>query len=162
MMLRLRSYKMQQTELYFLRSSEAKIVKDMLPFAHDAKEQNIKLYTEFYGLKPTDLGLYALHLGEIAGAIWSREIEGKATLSVAVVKKFRNKSIGSQMMTQFLVEAGAVYEEIEVYVYNDDAKKFYAKFDFVYDDAKAMMLRKLEKKEIVRPTDGYDASHWMD
>ncbi len=151
-----------KTELYFLRSSEAKIVADMVPLAHDDNDANKKLFTEFYGLKSTDLGLYALYLGEIAGAIWSREIEGKATLSVAVVEKFRYLGIGSQMMTQFLLEAAVVYEEIEVYAYNDDAKRFYEKFDFVYDDAKGMMLRVLEKKEIVRPSDGYDPTRWMD
>lgn len=150
------------TQLYFLRSSEAKIAIDMLSLAHEENEQNIKIYTEFYGLKATDLGLYALHLGEIAGAIWSREIDAKPTLSVAMLEKFRGKGIGSQMMAQFLVEAGAVYEEIEVLAYNDDAKRFYEKFDFIYDDDRAMMIKKLEKKEIVRPTDGYDPRRWMD
>lgn len=152
---------MIKTELYFLRSSEAKIVADMLHLAHDAKEENKKLYTEFYGLKPTDLGLYALHLGEIAGAIWSREIDGKATLSLSVLEKFRAQDIGTKMMNQFLLEAGELYEEIEVYAYNDDLKKFYTKFDFIYD-AKGMMLRKLEKKEVIRPSDGYDPRRWMD
>ena len=150
------------TELYFLRSSEAKIVADRLPLAHKSNEQNIKTYTQYYGLKYTDLGLYALHLGEIAGAIWSREIDAKSVLSMSLLEKFRGQGIGSQMMAQFLVEAGAVYEEIEVLAYNDDAKRFYEKFDFIYDDDRAMMIKKLEKKEIVRPTDGYDPRRWMD
>ena len=151
-----------QTELYFLRSSEAKIVNDMLPLAHKVNEENKKKYTEFYGLKSTDLGLYALHLGIIAGAIWSREIDDKEVLSVAVLDKFKNQGIGSQMMVQFLVEAAAVYEEIEVFAKSDEAKKFYTKFDFVYDETRDMMIKKLEKKEIVRPSDGYDPRRWMD
>lgn len=151
------------TELYFLRSSEAKIVADMLPLAHESNEQNIKTYTEFYGLKPTDLGLYALHLGEIAGAIWSREIDGLPTLSVAMLEKFRRQGIASQMMNQFLVEAGALYEEIRVDAYTSDALSFYKKFGFEKIDANNnIMLKKLEKKEIVRPSDGYDPRRWMD
>jgi len=151
-----------QTELYFLRSSESKIVSKMLNLAHEVNEKNIKTYTEFYGLKATDLGLYALHLGEIAGAIWTREIDAKPVLSMAMLEKFRGQGIGSQMMVQFLVETGGVYEEIEVFAYNEDAKKFYEKFDFVYDEDRDMMIKKLEKKEIIRPSDGYDPHRWMD
>ena len=152
-----------KTELYFLRSSEAKIVTDMLPLAHEESEQNIKIYSEYYGLKHTDLGLYALHLGEIAGAIWSREIETKPVLSIAMLEKFRGQGIGSQMMNQFLLEAGALYEEIRVDAYTSDAIRFYEKFDFIREDAtKNIMIKKLEKKEIVRPTDGYDPRRWMD
>ena len=151
------------TELYFLRSSEAKIVTDMLAHAHEVNEQNIKTYTEFYGIKTTDLGLYALHLGEIAGAIWSREISGKPVLSIAMLEKFRGQGIGSHMMNQFLLEAGALYDEIRVDAYTPDAIRFYEKFDFVREDAtKNIMIKKLEKKEIVRPTDGYDPRRWMD
>lgn len=151
------------TELYFLRSSEAKIVADMLKYAHEPNEQNIKTYTEFYGLKPTDLGLYALHLGEIAGAIWSREIETRPVLSVAMLEKFRGQGIGSQMMNQFLLEAGALYEEIRVDAYTTDAMHFYEKFGFEKMDANNnIMIKKLEKQEVVRPSDGYDPRRWMD
>jgi len=152
-----------QTELYFLRSSEAKIVTDMLHLAHEVNDETIKIYTEFYGLKPTDLGLYALHLGKIAGAIWSREIKGKPTLSVAVVENFREQGIATQMMTQFLVEAGAAYEEIFVDAQQKSLCNFYKKFGFTQENtSNYMMKKKIEKKEIIRPSDGYDASHWMD
>ena len=151
------------TELYFLRSSEAKIVHDMLKYAHKENEENIKKYTQFYGLTSKDLGLYALHLGEIAGAIWTREIDTKPILSLALVEKFRGKGIGKQMMTQFLLEAGELYEEIRVDAYNSDALSFYEKFGFVREDASNYILSKqLEKREIVRPSDGYDPTRWMD
>lgn len=151
------------TELYFLRSSEAKITTDMLSLAHKVSEENIEKYTLYYGLKATDLGLYALHLGEVAGAIWSRDIDSKATLSVALLEKFRGQGIGSQMMNQFLLEAAALYEEIKVDAYNADAIRFYEKFGFEKIDAdNNIMIKKLEKKEVVRPSDGYDPTRWMD
>ena len=151
------------TELYFLRSSEAKIVTDMLPLAHEPNEQNIKKYTEFFGLKPTDLGLYALHKNKIAGAIWSREIDNRPTLSVAMLKDYRNQGIGSLMMNQFLLEAGAIYDEITIDAYNMEDTVFYERFGFLRDNSSNyIMTKKLQRKDVVRPSDGYDPKKWMD
>ncbi|MEA1956365.1 MAG: hypothetical protein U9N02_07730 [Campylobacterota bacterium] len=57
-------------ELYFLRSSEQKIVNDMVKYAHPKDIKDASIYTEFYGLTTKDLGLYALVDNKIAGAIW--------------------------------------------------------------------------------------------
>ena len=151
-------------ELYFLRSSESKIVTDMLQYAHEPNQKNKKIYTEFYGLKPTDLGLYALHQGEIAGAIWSRELDkGVPVLSLAVVPKHRDKGVARQMMEQFFIEAAASYEELLVDAQEEKNVSFYEKFGFLrVDNEKLKMRLKLVKKEILRPSDGYDPTRWMD
>jgi len=150
-------------ELYFLRSSEQKIVIDMFKYAHPNNPENISKYTEFYGFTNKDLGLYALVESEIAGAIWSRRLnpDEAPRLSVAVVPKFRGKGVGSFMMNQFLQEAGALYDTLWIDISEKPkAIKFYEKYGF--EKESFLLKKKLEKKEVVRPTDGYDPTHWMD
>lgn len=154
-------------ELYFLRSSEQKIVQDMVKFAH-ADTTDFETYTKHYGLTTKDLGLYALVDNEIAGTIWSRELNNDRdtpVLSVAISPKYKGKGIGSFMMNQFLQEAGAIYEQLVIDIsHKPESINFYEKFEFkkVEDSKELLMLKKLEKKEIVRPTDGYDPTRWMD
>lgn len=162
-----------QKELFFLRSSEQKIVTDMIKYAHPEDSNNLSIYGDFYGFTPKDLGLYALVDNEIAGAIWTRRLnsEHKAkgfideetpVLSLAVIPKFRNKKIGQFMMEQFLQEAGALYEQISVSVGTDSQViNFYKKFAYEHHN-NSVMVKKLEKKEVIRPTDGYDPTRWMD
>ena len=160
-------------ELYFLRSSEQKIVIDMFKYAHPKDSTELAKYTEFFGFTNKDLGLYALVDNEIAGAIWTRRLnadhkakgfidEDTPVLSIAVIPKFRGKQIGKFMMGQFLQEAGALYEQISVStVVGSTAVSFYEKFGFeMYNNS--IMLKQLERKEVVRPTDGYDPTKWMD
>ncbi|MCD6432537.1 MAG: GNAT family N-acetyltransferase [Sulfurimonas sp.] len=153
-------------ELYFLRSSEQKIVNDMVKLAHPSNTPNLEIYTDFYGLTTKDLGLYALVNNEIAGAIWSRKIDGDTpVISFAIAPKFKKQGIGIFMMEQFLQEAGALYEEIIIDItHKPKAIKFYEKFGFekLQDSDNLIMIKKLEKKEVVRPTDGYDPTRWMD
>jgi len=160
-------------ELFFLRSSEQKIVSDMIRYAHPEDSDNLSIYSDFYGLTRKDLGLYALVDNEIAGAVWIRRMnkehnakgfidEDTPVLSVAVVPKFRGKKIGIFMMEQFLQEAAALYEQISVSIVEDSpAIKFYKKLGFErYNDY--IMVKKLDKKEVIRPSDSYDSSRWMD
>ena len=152
-------------ELYFLRSSEQKIVVDMFKYAHPDKSEEISKYTEFYGLTTKDLGLYALVENEIAGAIWSRKMsENEAPLlSVAIVPKFKKQGIGIFMMEQFLQEAAAQYEEIQIDISaKPKTLKFYEKFNFENLNSDFLLHKKLEKKEVFRPSDGYDPTRWMD
>jgi len=148
--------------LYFLRSSESKIVKDMTNYAHK-KAPNLNIYYDFYGLTAKDLGLYALVDNVITGAIWTRKLDGGVPiLSMAILPEFRAKGIGTAMMEQFLVEAGAVSQEMQVETYeNERVINFYEKFGFVKID-KSKMSKTFEQKEIVRPSDGYDPRRWMD
>ncbi len=148
--------------LYFLRSSESKIVHNMTPYAHKDAD-NLNIYYDFYGLTPNDLGLYALVDNTIVGAIWSRKIEGKAPLlSLAVLPEHRRKGVATAMMEQFLLEAGAVYEELIVETYGEYSSiKFYKKFGFTTRE-ETVMQKLLKYEEITRPTDGYDPRRWMD
>lgn len=150
-------------ELYFLRSSEAKIVKDMVKFAYPSDTPNLERLYEFYGLTSKDLGLYALVDNEIAGAVWTRELDGDIpVMSFAVVPKFKKQGIGIFMIEQFLQEVGALYEEIKIDIsHKPKAIKFYKKYGF-QENPNNIMIKKLERKEVLRPTDGYDPTRWMD
>ena len=149
----------------------------------DVKE--LEIYHTFYGLTAKDLGLYALVNNEIAGAIWSRRLlvehdssafidENTPVLSIAVLPKFRAQGVGSFMMEQFLQEASVLYDSLSVNALLDSpSQRFYEKFGFYgiegslskskIDDKNIITMKKeLEREEIVRPSDGYDASRWMD
>ena len=150
-------------ELYFLRSSEQKIVTDMFKIAHPKESNELLKYTEFFGLTRKDLGIYALVDNEIAGAIWSRELspDEAPRLSVAIVPKFKRQGIGIFMMEQFLQEAGALYDEITIDItHKPKAIKFYEKFGFT--NSNLFLTKKLQRKEVFRPSDGYDPTRWMD
>ena len=152
-------------ELYFLRSSEQKIVADMFKYAHPDKPDEILKYTEYYGLTTKDLGLYVLVDNKIAGAVWSRQLNAETPprVSFAILPEFKKQGIGIFMMEQFLQEAGAVYEEIQIDISaKPKAIKFYEKFGFNKIDETLLLSKKLEKKEVFRPTDGYDPTRWMD
>ena len=153
-------------ELYFLRSSENKIVSDMVRYAYTEEMENLNIYSDFYGLTTKDLGLYALVDNKIAGAIWSRELNNNRdtpVLSVAVLPEFKGEGIGSFMMEQFLQEAAALYEQMSIDIsHKNETLEFYEKFGFQRVDDSFVMLKKLEKKEVFRPTDGYDPTRWMD
>ena len=152
-------------ELYFLRSSEQKIVKDMTSLAYPSHMPKPERFYEFYGLTSKDLGLYALVDNEIAGAVWSREVDGIPVMSFAVVDKFKKQGVGIFMMEQFLQEAGALYEKISIDItHKPKSIKFYEKFGFekTRDKNNILLTKQLEKKDVIRPTDGYDATHWMD
>lgn len=153
-------------DLYFLRSSEQHILKDMVKIAHIPQGHDPATYTQFYGLTTKDLGLYALVNNELAGAVWSRELDSQKQprICLAIVEKFKDEGIASFMMEQFLQEAGAIYESISIDV---SAKThtcaFYEKLGF-YRQSKEnfIMIKILQKKEVFRPSDGYDPSRWID
>ncbi len=160
-------------ELYFLRSSEQKIVKDMMEYAHPLDAKN-SIYTDFYGLTAKDLGIYVLVENKIAGAIWTRRFnqdhnasafvdENTPVMSVAILPEFKGEEIGSFMMNQFLQEAGALYEQISIDISaKPKSIAFYEKFGFLRVASSDILVKKLEKKEVFRPSDGYDPRRWMD
>jgi GNAT superfamily N-acetyltransferase len=153
-------------ELYFLRSSEQKILKDLVKYAYPNSPDDLSKYTDFYGLSTKDLGLYALVDNEIAGAVWTRESEDSIPImSFAMIPKFKKQGIGIFMMEQFLQELGAIYENVTIDIsHKPKAIKFYEKFGFekTQDSNKLILNKKLQKKEVIRPTDGYDPTRWMD
>lgn len=180
--------------LYFLRSSEQKILTDMLHYAMRLDDVNkslsdipkLAIYNEFYGFTSKDLGLYALVDNKLAGAVWIRRLnadhgsngyvdDNTPVLTIAVLPEFRGKEIGSQMIEQLFIEAGALYEHISTsIVHNSQAMSFYERHGFVLDDSNSgkkspvdgadvvTMIKRLQKAEVIRPTDGYDPRRWMD
>ena len=133
--------------LYFLRSSEQKIVTDMLKYAYrldkiDKTVDELHIYERYYGLTRRDLGLYALAQNNLAGAAWIRLIskdknpnafvdEDTPILTIAVKPEFHSNGIGSLMLDQLLQETGALYKQISVSVIQDSpAIKFFEKFGF--------------------------------
>jgi len=180
--------------LYFLRSSEQKIVTDMLHYALRLDQVNktlsdipkLAIYEEFYGFTSKDLGLYALVDNNLAGAVWIRRLnadhgsngyidDNTPILNIAVLPEFRGKGLGSQMLEQLFIEAGALYAQICVSVVNNSpAIGFYERHGFVkhnngfveqsfVDGSDVItMVKKLQKAAVIRPTDGYDPRRWMD
>jgi ribosomal protein S18 acetylase RimI-like enzyme len=152
-------------ELYFLRSSESNIVADMVKYTDTLDSEDLSVYTHLYGLTTKDLGLYALVDNKIAGAIWIRELGAKEEapiLCLALLPEFNKQGIDSFMMEQFLQEAGSVYEQINVKIHSKELIPFYESYGFIPLENSNVFIKRLEKKEVFRPSDGYDPRRWMD
>ena len=165
----------------------------MLHFAYRLDETDKKLqdfpeleiYSRFYGLSSKDLGLYALSEHKIAGGAWIRLLkeddkaegfidEKTPILTIAVKPEFRKIGIGSAMLEQLFLEAGALFEHISVSVLkNEKTVKYFKKHGFVevensfgnspIDGTETItMVKELPKERVVRPSDGYDPRKWMD
>jgi len=137
-------------ELYFLRSSEQKIVTDMLYYSQKVNETDKKLedfpqleiYHNFYGLTPKDLGLYAMKNAEVCGAVWYRRLnashnsngflnEETPVINIAVKPQFRGEGVATFMMEQFLQEVANTYKHVSVSVSeNPKSIAFFEKFGF--------------------------------
>lgn len=155
--------------LYFLRSSEQKILNDMLPYAMRLDELNksladipkLAIYNEFYGFTTKDLGLYALVDNQLSGAVWIRRLnadhgsngyidDNTPILNIAVLPEFRGKGIGAQMIEQLFIEAGALYENISVsVVYDSPAIRFYERHGFVRHDNGSVEQSFVDDKKVV-------------
>ncbi|MCK9472878.1 GNAT family N-acetyltransferase [Sulfurimonas sp.] len=179
--------------LYFLRSSEQKIATGILHFAYRLDEVaktvkdvlELETYSKFYGLSTKDLGLYALSGHKIAGAAWIRVLskednangyidEKTPVLTIGVKPEFRAKGIGSAMLEQLFLEAGALFEQMSVSVLKSEKSiGFFKRHGFKevenslgkspVDSAEVVtMVKELPKERVVRPSDGYDPQKWMD
>ena len=146
----------------------------------------LAIYEEFYGFTSKDLGLYALVSNQLAGAVWIRRLnadhasngyidDNTPILTIAVLPEFRGQGIGSLMMNQLIIEAGALYDRISASVVRDSpAIRFYERHGFLMDsngrDEKSFidgsdvvtMIRELKRADVKRPGDGYDPRRWMD
>ncbi len=135
----------------------------MTRYAHENSTQDTESYYKHYGLNSSDLGLYSLVENEIAGAAWLRYIDKKAILSVGVKPEFRNKGIASAMLNQLFLEAGSIYNSLHVEVLKDSKEiEFFKKLGFVMQENFTTMIKSITNEAVVRPTDGYDPTRWMD
>ncbi len=135
----------------------------MTRYAHENSTKDVDIYYKNYGLNSSDLGLYSLVENEIAGAAWLRYIDKKAILSVGVKPEFRNKGIASAMLNQLFLEAGSIYNSLHVEVLKDSKEiEFFKKLGFVMQENFTTMIKSITNEAVVRPTDGYDPTRWMD
>jgi ribosomal protein S18 acetylase RimI-like enzyme len=179
--------------LFFLRSSEQKIATDMLYYGLRLDEAGttldahpeLRVFERGYGLTSRDLGLYALSDHQLAGAAWIRLLraddnapgfvdERTPVLVVGVKPEFRGEGIGSAMLEQLLLEAGALYDRVSVSVASASQEmRFFERFGFtgvpgsegrspVDGSDTFTLIKELERVEIRRPTEGYDPTYWMD
>jgi len=141
---------LMNTTLYFLRSSEQKILSDILPYAMRLDQHAMSLsdvpqlsvYETFYGYTSKDLGLYALADNQLAGAAWIRRLnadhgangyidDNTPILTMAVLPQYRGMGIGSLMLVQLMIEASALYEAISLGIVADSpALRFYERHGF--------------------------------
>lgn len=179
--------------LYFLRSSEQKITNDMLYFAYGLDKlgktlqefPQLEIFSRHYGLSNRDLGLYALMGHTIAGAVWLRQLKKSdyanayvddetPVLNIAIKPEFRGIGVGSAMLEQLFLEAGALYKQISVSVLKNEALiGYFERFGFaklensdgrspVGGAAVITMVKQISDKAVERPSDGYDPTRWMD
>ena len=135
------------TELYFLRSSEQFIVKDLLLYAarldtttetvedHPYLEQYIRNYGNYNG----DMGVYALVDNTVVGGAWVRMLANgfghvdvhTPELAFAVLPEYRNQGVGTKILTQLLTEVSKLYSQVSLAVREDNpAIKLYERFGF--------------------------------
>jgi len=178
-------------EFYFLRSSEQKIVVDMLHYsqgldASDTKVEDVealKKYYEFYGLTPKDFGIYALKEGVIAGAIWSRRlseyhnskgylVDDTPVMQITVKPEFRSQGVGKALMEQYLSEAASLYELITISTPKSSVA-FLEKFGFKVVEGSAhlsyvgekeslIMQKRLQKQKGKEHFTDFSTCKWMD
>ncbi|WP_457747090.1 GNAT family N-acetyltransferase [Sulfurimonas sp.] len=170
-------------ELYFLRSSEQKIVKDMLYYAQKIDKTNktlldfshLNVYHEFYGLTSQDAGVYAMQDATVAGAIWCRRINDELPIiTLATKPEFRNQGIATALIKQFLQVASTLYETLSIAVVNNEKEiSFFKKFGFevlensqhlhaITQENSLLMVKKLEKTEVKTHDDEFASCKWLD
>ncbi len=137
-----------QIELYFLRSSEQNIAKDILYYAARLDESKQSLeeypklaqYTRNYGHYNGDIGVYAIVDNVVAGAAWVRVLAdgfGHVDLNTpelvfGVKPDLRNKKIGSQVLEQLFSEVSKVFSQMSLSVREDNpVVKMYERYGFV-------------------------------
>jgi|GEM_PF-724580 ribosomal protein S18 acetylase RimI-like enzyme len=134
-------------ELYFLRSSEHFIVKDLLRYAARLDESGdtlkehpyLEQYHRNYGNFNGDIGVYAIVDNKIAGGAWSRmllngfgHVDAQTPeLVFGVLPEFRNQGIGTQIINQLLNEIAKLYPQVSLAVREDNpAIKLYERLGF--------------------------------
>ena len=161
-------------ELYFLRSSEQFIVKDLLLYAARLDETKetledhpyLEQYHRNYGNFNGDIGVYALMDNKVVGGAWARMLANgfahvdhqTPELAFAVLPEYRNQGIGSKIMAQLLGEISKLHTQVSLAVREDNPViALYEQLGFEKIEGSEMtnvagsisfkMLKKLEKYE---------------
>lgn len=121
--------------LYFLRSSEQRIVTNLLKVAARLEEDGLTLddvphlrkYDEHYGRNEHDIGLYAMVETEVAGGAWVRLFRendrgygyvnaNTPELVLGVKEAYRNQGIATQLLEQLFQEVARVFPQMSLCV----------------------------------------------
>lgn len=121
-----------EKELYFLRSSEQYLAKELLQYAVHFDETgnsieeypSLEQYHREYGAFNGDIGVYLIADKKAAGGAWVRLLaNGYARvdydtpeLVCAVLPEFRQQGIGTLVLQQLFIEAAKLYPQISLSV----------------------------------------------
>ena len=158
-------------ELYFLRSTEQYLAKELLYYAVHLDKSNKTLvdfpelnqYEENFGSFDGDIGVYILSDAKVAGAAWVRLLaKGKAyvnedtpELTLSIKPDFKRKGIDIALLQQLFKETSKLYSQVSVSVRDIPTEiKFYEELNFIKCEntehvnalgvASFIMLKKLE------------------
>lgn len=161
------------TQLYFLRSSEHFIVKELLYYAARLDESaetldgrpDLEQYHRNYGNYNGDVGVYAIVDHKVAGGVWVRMLlngfghvdNATPELMLAVLPEYRNQGLGTQLMEQLFTEAEKIYSQLSLSVQEGNpAVKFFEQLGFTRVEGSGhtgttgspsfTMLKKFDKK----------------
>lgn len=161
------------TELYFLRSSEQFIVKELLHYAARLDERSetldkhpaLEQYRRNYGNCNGDIGVYIVVDHKVAGGAWVRMLPkgfghlDKATpeLMIAVLPEYRDQGLGTLLLEYLFKEAANICPRLSLSVREDDpAANLFERLGFervegsehsgATGSASVRMVKKLEKK----------------
>lgn len=125
-----------EKELYFLRSSEQYLAKELLYYAArlDETEQSLddyphlEQYERHYGSLNGDVGVYMIADSKVAGGAWVRLLadgyghidHDTPELVFAVKPNFRNQGIGTSIMNQLFIEVSKVFSQMSLSVREDN------------------------------------------
>jgi ribosomal protein S18 acetylase RimI-like enzyme len=134
-------------ELYFLRSSEQYLAKELLVYAAHLDEigesldkyPSLQQYERDYGSYSGDVGVYIIVENKVAGGAWVRLLANgyghidhdTPELVLAVKPAFRNQGIGTAVMNQLFVEVSKVFSRISLSVKEESpAVRLYERLGF--------------------------------
>jgi GNAT superfamily N-acetyltransferase len=160
-------------QLYFLRSSEHCIVKDLLHYAARLDKSaetlddhpELEQYHRNYGNCNGDIGVYVTVDHKIAGGAWVRMLPNgfgrldNATpeLTIAVLPEYRNQELATLLMEQLFNEAAKIFPKVSLSVEEESpAVTFCGRLGFEKVEGSGhvgaggntsfTMVKKLEKK----------------
>jgi len=163
-----------QTELYFLRSSEQYLAKELLYYAMSLEQSDKNLqdypkleqYERNYGTYGGDIGVYMMADGKVAGGAWVRILangfgyvdQDTPELILTVKPEYRNKGIAKAVMHQLFIEVSKIFSQISMSVSDTNpAISFYEDLGFKKLEGSKhtspigrpsfVMLKRLEKPE---------------
>ncbi len=125
-----------EQELYFLRSSEQYLAKELLLYAvgFDGigesldNHPDLEQYQRNYGSYNGDIGVYMIVNNKVVGGAWVRILENgfghidhnTPELVLAIKPKFRDQGLGKSIMNQLFIEVSKLFSQISLSVREGD------------------------------------------